>query len=129
MVEGMNDFKKPVTGGAGNTVDWSDPHLQSLLSKTEGWSLDNRGVFSPIPCELLTGWGAGAGKPATLVFERDGVMVVEACFIIPPGEQVRIDRMQAGTLRSSWGNVVEGREGNRADDIANGVYVYWIHVR
>jgi hypothetical protein len=56
-------------------------------------------------------------------------MVVEARFIIPRGEQVRVDRVQAGALRSTWGNVVEGREGHRADDRANGVYVYWVHTR
>lgn len=122
----MNPFDKPRTG---SNVDWSDPQLQSLLSKTEGWSLDNRGVFSPVACEVHIGWGAGAGKPATLVFERDGVMVVEARFIIPRGEQVRIDRVQMGSLRSSWGSVVEGRQGNRADDLANGTYVYWVHTR
>jgi len=122
----MNPFDKPRTG---TNVDWSDPQLQSLLSKTEGWSLDNRGVFSPVACEVHIGWGAGAGKPATLVFERDGVMVVEARFIIPRGEQVRIDRVQMGSLRSSWGSVVEGRQGNRADDLANGTYVYWVHTR
>lgn len=123
----MNHHYKPPPGPSGNTVDWSDPDLQSLLSKTEGWSLDNRGVFSPIACELYIGWGAGTGKPGTLVFERNGVMVVEARFLIPKGEQVRVDRMQAGSLRSSWGAVVDGREGNRAEDVANGIHVYWLH--
>lgn len=125
----MSRFDNHPSRATGNNVDWSDPKLQSLLSKTEGWSLDNRGVFSPVPCELHVGWGAGAGKPATLVFEREGVMVVEACFLIPRGEQVRIDRMQSGALRSTWGNVVEGRVGHRADDVANGIYVYWVHTR
>ncbi|MGA0586146.1 hypothetical protein ACO2Q2_03290 [Dyella sp. KRB-257] len=125
----MSHFDKPRGRPSGNNVDWTDPKLQSLLSKTEGWSLDNRGVFSPVPCELHVGWGAGTGKPAMLVFERDGVMVVEAGFLIPLGEQVRIDRMRAGTLRSTWGTVAEGREGNRAEDRVNGIRVYWIHVR
>ncbi len=125
----MSRFDSSPPRATGNNVDWSDPRLQSLLSKTEGWSLDNRGVFSPVPCELHVGWGAGAGKPATLVFERDGVMVVEATFLIPQGEQVRVDRTPAGALRSSWGTVAEGRDGNRAEDRANGIRVYWIHVR
>lgn len=125
----MSRFDNHPSRVTANSVDWTDPKLQSLLSKTEGWSLDNRGVFSPVPCELHVGWGAGAGKPATLVFERDGVMVVEATFLIPQGEQVRIDRMQAGTLRSGWGTVAEGRDGNRAQDRANGIRVYWVHVR
>ncbi|HEX5306364.1 MAG TPA: hypothetical protein VFW82_09795 [Dyella sp.] len=125
----MSRFDSSPPRATGNNVDWSDPTLQSLLSKTEGWSLDNRGVFSPVPCELHVGWGAGSGKPATLVFERDGVMVVEATFIIPPGEQVRVDRTQAAALRSSWGTVAEGRDGNRAQDRANGIRIYWIHMR
>lgn len=114
---------------SGNNVDWDDPHLQSLLDKTEGWSLDNRGVFSPVPCELHIGWGAGAVRPAILVYERTGVMVIEAQFIIHPGEQVRIDRMLAGTLCSSWGAVAEGRAGHRAEDRAQGIHVYWVHTR
>ena len=125
----MSPFDQPPPRPSGNSVDWSDPQLQSLLSKTEGWSLDNRGVFAPVACELQVGWGAGSAKSATLVFERDGVMVIEARFIIPKGEQVRVDRHQAGMLRSAWGIVVDGREGYRADDRANGVHVYWVHTR
>jgi len=125
----MNQHDKEPPRPSGNSIDWDDPNLKSLLSKTEGWSLDNRGVFSPIPCELQIGWGAGVAKAATLVFQRNDVLVVEATFIIPLGEQVRVDRMQAGTHRSSWGSVVEGRAGNRAEDRANGIHVYWIHAR
>lgn len=122
----MNHHARPRSG---NNVDWNDPQLQSLLGKTEGWSLDNRGVFSPVPCELHIGWGAGAVRPAVLVYERTGVMVIEAQFIIHAGEQVRIDCMQAGTLRSTWGAVAEGREGYRAEDRAQGIHVYWVHTR
>lgn len=114
---------------SGHSVDWSDPDLQSLLDKTVGWSLDNRGVFSPVPCELHIGWGAGAVRQATLVYERDGVMVIEASFIMQPGEQVRIDRMQVGALRSSWGTVAEARAGCRNEDLAHGIHVYWVHTR
>lgn len=110
-------------------VDWDDPELKSLLEKTAGWALDNRGVFSPVACELYVGWGAGTAKPATLVFEREGSMVVEAAFIIPQGENVRIDFVQAGERKSKWGLVVEGRPGRRADDQANGIHVYWVHMR
>ena len=122
----MNHHAKPPSG---NTVDWSHPELQSLLGKTEGWSLDNRGVFSPVPCELHIGWGAGAVRGATLVFERDGVMVIEANFLIQVGEKLRVDRIVLGSLRSSWGTVAEGREGPRTEDRANGTRVYWVHVR
>ncbi|HEX7816345.1 hypothetical protein [Dyella sp.] len=124
----MSHFNKP-PNPSNNTVDWSDPRLEDLLKKTEGWSLDNRGVFSPVPCDIHVGWGAGGGRQATLVFERDGVMVIEARFILPKGDPVRVDRIQAGTLRSTWGIVIDGREGHRAEDKANGVHVYWIHGR
>ncbi len=123
------DVKPPPWSAQANNVDWTDPSLQSLLSKTEGWSLDNRGVFTPVACELHVGWGAGVGRLASLVFERDGVMVVEAAFIIPSGEQVRIDRVQAGMLRSAWGIVMDGRDGHRAEDRAHGMRVYWVHMR
>ena len=122
----MDHSAKPPSG---HVVDWDDPQLQSLLNKTEGWSLDNRGVFSPVPCELHIGWGAGAVRGATLVFERAGVMVVEANFVMGVGEKVRIDRVVLGALRSNWGTVAEGRVGHRAEDRANGMRVYWVHVR
>lgn len=122
----VNHHAKPRSG---NTVDWNDPQLQSLLDKTEGWSLDNRGVFSPVPCELHIGWGAGAVRGATLVFERAGVMVIEANFLIHVGEKLRIDRLVLGALRSHWGTVAEARDGHRAEDRAHGIRVYWVHVR
>ena len=122
----MSHPPKPLPG---NSVDWNDPQLQSLLDKTDGWSLDNRGVFSPVPCELHIGWGAGAVRGAVLVFERAGVMVIEANFLIQVGEKLRIDRVVMGALRSNWGTVAEGRDGHRAEDRANGTRVYWVHVR
>jgi hypothetical protein len=122
----VNHHPKPPSG---NTVDWSDPELQSLLDKTDGWSLDNRGVFSPVPCELHIGWGAGAVRGAILVLERAGVMVIESNFLIHVGEKLRIDRLVMGALRSNWGTVAEGRDGHRAEDRANGTRVYWVHVR
>lgn len=125
----MSHFNKPPSRPTSNNVDWDDPRLKSLLSKTENWSLDNRGVFSPVPCELHVGWGAGAGRTATLVHEQSGVMVVATPFIVPKGEQVRVDRLQAGELRSTWGVVVDGREGRREEDRAEGLHVYWLHTR
>lgn len=125
----MNHFGKPPSGPSANTVDWSDPKLQSLLSKTEGWSLDNRGVSEPVPCELHVGWGAGTGRPGSLVHEQPGVLVVVSQAIIPKGEQVRVDRFQHGGLRSTWGAVVDSREGRREGDRSRGLQVYWVHTR
>lgn len=122
----MNHLSKPASN---HVVDWDSPDLKKLLDKTAGWGLDNRGVYSPVACELQVGWGAGVGRAATLVYERDGVMVVETDFAIPRGEHVRVDRFQAGAMRSSWGLVADGRAGHRDEDRANGVYVHWIHLR
>lgn len=113
----------------GNNVDWSKADLQALLDKTEGWGLDNRGVYSPLACELHIGWGASTGRGATLVYEREGVMVVETTFALPKGEHVRVDRFQYGSARSTWCIVVDGREGFRAEDRSNGTFVHWLHVR
>ena len=35
----------------------------------------------------------------------------------------------AGAMRSSWGIVMDGREGFRAEDRASGIHVHWVHVR
>jgi hypothetical protein len=110
-------------------VDWDDPQLQKLLSKTESWTLDNRGAFTATNVQIHVGWGASGGRHALLVWESDQVMVLETRFLLPQGEQVRVDRVQAGTARTVWAAVVEGREGFREEDRKNGVYVHWLHVR
>jgi hypothetical protein len=113
----------------GNSVDWSDPRLQSLLRRTESWKLDNRGTYVPKDVQVHLGWGASTGRPAILVWERDQVMMIETRFPIPLGEQVRVDEAQGESLRSVWGVVAEGREGFRAEDRANGVHLHWLHLR
>jgi hypothetical protein len=124
----MSHFK-PNSKLSNHHVDWEDPHLQSLLSKTESWKLDNRGAFSAQHVQLHIGWGANSERSAVLVWESDQVMVVETRFSIPKGENVRIDRMVAGTTRTVWGVVADGRQGYREEDRQNGVYVHWLHVR
>lgn len=122
----MNHAKPPPSR---HVVNWDDPDLKSLLDKTAGWGLDNRGVLEPVPCELHVGWGAAVGRSASIMYESDGVLVIAADFIMPPSENVRIDYMQAGGMRSRWGIVVEGRAGRRAGDAENGIQVYWVHMR
>jgi hypothetical protein len=112
---------------ARHAIDWDAAELRTLLEKIDGWKLDNRALRDPVPCELFLGWGAGDGKPATLVYESDGVMVVEAPWILPRGESVRTDYVQAGARRCRWGVVAEGRPGRRAEDSDHGTHVYWIH--
>jgi hypothetical protein len=124
----MNHYKPP-TKKPVNRVDWSDPHLESLLQKTESWKLDNRGNFPPEEVQIHVGWAATVGKPALLVWERDQAMVLETRFTLQEGEHIRVDSHQGESIRTVWGVVIEGREGNRAEDQANGVHVYWLHVR
>lgn len=124
----MSHFK-PNSKLSNNQVDWEDPRLQSLLSKTESWKLDNRGAFAAVDVQLHVGWGATNGRHAVLVWETDQVMVVETRYSIPRGENVRVDRLFAGSLRTVWGVVADGREGFREEDRQNGVYVHWLHVR
>jgi len=124
----MSHFK-PNSKLSNNQVNWNDPHLQSLLSKTESWKLDNRGAFSSQPVQLHVGWGANSGRYAVLVWESDQLLVVETNFAIPKGEHVRVDRAVGEGLRTVWGIVADGRQGYREEDRENGVYVHWLHVR
>lgn len=112
-----------------SSVDWSEPHLEALLRKTEAWKLDNRGIYAPATVQIHLGWGATTGRPAVLVWERDQVMMIETRFSIELGEHVRVDEAQGLSLRSVWGIVAEGREGFRAEDRANGVHLHWLHLR
>jgi len=124
----MSHFK-PNSKMSNNQVDWSDPHLESLLRKTESWKLDNRGAFSAVDVQIHVGWGANTGRKAVLVWETDQVMVLETRFTIPQGEHVRVDRLYGDGMRTVWGVVAEGREGFREEDRQNGVYVHWLHLR
>ncbi|KZC40439.1 MULTISPECIES: hypothetical protein [Rhodanobacter] len=111
----------------GNRVDWNDPELQKLLSKIEGWDLDNRENFVREDVQIQVGWSAGSVRAATLVWKREKVMVLEASLQIPTGEFVRVDTFVADGMRSVWGVVVEGRAGRREEDRSNGMNVYWLH--
>jgi hypothetical protein len=124
----MNHHKS-FTQKPANRVDWSDPQLESLLRKTESWKLDNRGVFPEQQVEIHIGWGAAVGRPALLVWERDQAMVLATHFSLPQGEHVRVDSRLGDGIRTMWGVVVEGREGHRAEDRANGIHVHWLHMR
>lgn len=110
-------------------VDWDDPELASLLKRSEGWQLDNRGGFSPQDVQVYLGWSSTVGRTALLVWERESSIVLETTFAIPDGEQVRVDKHLGDRIRTLWGVVLEGREGFREDDRKRGVHLYWLRVR
>lgn len=109
-------------------VNWDDPQLVSLLRRSEQWSIDNRGGFSPQDVHVYLGWSGSVGRTATLVWERDNAIVLETTFPIAQGEQVRIDKHLGNRIRTLWGVVVEGREGFREEDRQKGIHVYWLQV-
>lgn len=109
-------------------VDWDDPQLVSLLRRSESWSIDNRGGFTPQHVQVYLGWSGSVGRSATLVWERDTAVVLEASFSLAQGEQVRVDKHLGERIRTLWGVVVEGREGYRDEDRRKGVHVYWLQV-
>lgn len=123
----MSHFK-PTSKITSNQVDWSDPRLEALLRKSEDWKLDNRGGFPVQEVHVHVGWGAGAPRRATLVWESDRVMVLATAFLIPQGEHVRVDRLYGDGMRTVWAVVADGREGFREEDKHNGVYVHWLHM-
>lgn len=110
-----------------NAVNWSDPRIQKLLERSEGWQIDNRGTHTPTQVKIHLGMGASGFKPVQLMYMRDKVAIIVADFSIPPGEHVRIDTAVGDTLRSCYGTVRHARPGQRADD--QGEHVHWVHIR
>ncbi|HUA79797.1 MAG TPA: hypothetical protein VL997_05455 [Dyella sp.] len=120
---------KAHTSVTSTRVNWDDPQLASLLQRSESWSIDNRGGFSPQDVEIYVGWSGSVGRPAVLVWERGNAIVVETRFPIEQGEQIRVDKHLGDRIRTLWAMVVDGREGTREEDRRNGVHVYWLQVR
>ncbi len=128
--------QKPPSKKSASRVDWSKPHLEALLKKTEGWQLDNRGSFPRQDIEIQLGWPGGmthasvdSARPGLIVWEHDQVMVVETGFAIEQGELVRIDRMSAEGVQTIWGTLIESRPGQRVEDGENHVHLHWVHIR
>jgi hypothetical protein len=120
---------KPHTQVSNVRVNWSDPDLSSLLKRSEGWQLDNRGGYTPQEVQVYVGWSGTVGRSAVLVWERDKSAVLETNFSIGQGEQVRVDKHLGDRIRTLWGVVVEGRAGFREEDRRRGVHLYWLQVR
>lgn len=114
------------------SVDWNDPHLSDLLKKADSWSIDNR---NPVPAQdvqirIACGWNANnVSKPALLISESDGVMVLITHFPLPHGEEVQVNSQTGNISRTRMGRVIEEREGHRAGDQQQGIFLSWLRVR
>ena len=109
-------------------VDWSDPELQSLLSKTEHWQLDKRRSFSSQEVRIHLRWDAGTSREARIVDRREAVIVLLTTFPLPAGEQVRVDRPRDDPGTPLWGVVIQSRPGTRAEDLAQGAHLHWVRL-
>ncbi|HEV2680371.1 MAG TPA: hypothetical protein VGV14_07720 [Rhodanobacter sp.] len=114
------------------TVDWDDPHLDSLLQKVDGWKLDNRNgqPQREVQIQVSSGWTASSvvSKPALLVSKDEETMVLVTRFPVPHGDHVRVDSQHEDGTRTVWGTMVKGREGYRVEDRENGLFLNWLHV-
>lgn len=114
------------------TVDWSDPRLDSLLQKVDGWTLNNRSDVPPLEVQIHinSGWTAGSvvTKPALLVSKDEETMVLITRFPVPQGEHIRVDSQHGDDTRTVWGRLVEGREGYRVEDRENSLFLNWLRI-
>jgi hypothetical protein len=120
---------KPHTQVSNVRVDWNDPELAALLTRSDSWQLDNRGGYTPQDVQVYLGWSSAVGRTAVLVWERDTSVVLETTFALGKGEQVRVDKHLGDRIRTLWGVVMEGREGFREQDQARGIHLYWLQVK
>jgi len=113
-------------------VDWSDPRLNDLLKKVDGWNIDQRNHVQPQEVQIRStcGWSTSdTSKPALLISELDGVLVLATRFPLPHGEEVQVNSQMGGSPRMRLAVVINEREGHRAEDRTEGVYLHWLRVR
>jgi hypothetical protein len=113
-------------------VNWDDPRLNDLLKKVDGWNIDNRTNQPPqeVQVRIACGWNAGeASKPALLISESDGLMVLATRLPLPHGEEVEVSSQAGVPSRIRWGTVVEERQGRRASDREQDLYLNWLRIR
>lgn len=114
------------------TVDWSDPHLESLLQKADGWRLDNRNGQPPqeVQIHVKSGWTASSviSKPALVVSRDEQTMVLVTRFPVSQGEHVRVDSQHEDGTHTVWGWMLEGREGHRVEDREQGLFLNWLRI-
>lgn len=126
---GHDKTRSDVTVGK---VDWDDPQINHLLKKVDGWNIDHRSHLPPqhVQIRVTCGWSASdVSKPALLISDLDGVMVLATRFSLPHGEEVQVNSETGGVTRTRWGVVIDEREGQRVDDRTQGLYLHWLRVR
>ena len=109
------------------TVDWNDPSLDALLQKVDSWRIENRNdqPLQEVQIYVSSGWTANSvvSKPAQLISMDEQTMVLVTRFPVPQGDHVRVDSQRADGTHSVWAWMVEGREGCRAGDRENGLFL------
>ena len=113
-------------------VDWDDPKLKALLDKTDGLSIDNRSELpgTRVEVRVASGWDASAeGKPALLVAETDGLLVLVTRFPLPHGGEVQVTGLPGGGPQARWAVVSDEREGQRVEDQEQGLFLNWLRPR
>ncbi len=113
-------------------VDWDDPKLKALLDKTDGLSIDHRSQLpgTRVEIRVASGWEASTdGKPALLVGETDGLLVLVTRFPLPRGGEVQLNGLPGGGPQPRWAVVSEEREGLREGDREEGLFLNWLRPR
>lgn len=113
-------------------VDWNDPKLNELLKKTDGLSIDNRSQLpgTQVKIRIASGWEAsGADKPALLVAEVDGALVLVTRFPLPHGGDVQVIGLPGGGQQTRWAVVADEREGQRVEDQGQDLFLSWLRPR
>lgn len=113
-------------------VDWSDPRLNALLKKTDGLSIDNRNGVpgTPISIRIASGWESSAtDKPALLVSDVGSTLVIVTRFPLPHGGDVQVMGIPGAGPDARWAMVKEEREGLRAEDKQDGLFLSWLQPR
>lgn len=113
-------------------VDWDDPRLEGLLDKTEGLSLDQRsgdpGVAVSI--RVAAGWEtSAANKHALLMAHVDETLVLATEFPLPHGVDVQVIGLPGSGPETRWAVVTDEREGSRAEDRGQGIFLQWLRPR
>lgn len=113
-------------------VDWDDPQINRLLEKAGDWNIDHRSHLPPqrVQIRVICGWSANdVSKPALLISDTDGIMLLATQTPLPHGEEVQVNSETGGITRTRWGVVIEEREGQRQEDRAQGLFLNWLRHR